>query len=145
MAQLHTNPAGSLMGLVTMRWVFFFTPSYTKVLSLVVSKAPVGALVQIACHSKGCSFTDSAATVICGRKGKQHCAQLHGAVDITRHLFSHRLRVGVSFSVEVYLPGWVSKYYVFTIRSGQGPRVRITCVAPGLLQPGVGCQARIRR
>jgi hypothetical protein len=141
-AQLHTNPAGSLVALVKLRWEFFFTPSFTKVLSLIVDQAPLGSVVQITCHRR-CSFGDifQAVNSLKCAPHTHHCGPLHGTADVTRRLLNRHLRVGAKFSVEVYLPGWVSKYYVFTIRSGEGPSVKITCFAPGKARPGVGCRA----
>ncbi len=131
----------------TMQWTFYYTPSYTKVLALVVNGASPGATVLVNCHGRGCPFVRRANAVTktrpCGAKGKRRCPT-HGRINLTPALQNHRLRVGARINVEVVRPGWIGKYYMFTVRSGRGPRVQISCLAPRGNRPGVGCRATDR-
>jgi hypothetical protein len=54
-------------------------------------------------------------------------------------LRKHRLYVGTQITVQVIRPRWIGKYYTFTMRAAQGPRIQIACLAPGATRPGVGC------
>lgn len=126
----------------TIQWTFYYTPSYTKVLALVVNGASPGATVVVNCHGRGCPFVtrDKAVTKTrpCGPKGKRRCPT-HGRVDLTSALQNHRLLVGARINIDVVRPGWIGKYYMFTVRSGRGPRVHVSCLAPSSTRPGVGC------
>lgn len=62
-----------------------------------------------------------------------------GSFRITPGFASRRLAVGARITVEITRPHWVGKYYRFTIRSRQAPRVLISCLAPGASVPGQGC------
>jgi Bacterial Ig-like domain (group 3)/Invasin, domain 3 len=126
----------------TMQWSFYHTPSYTKVIALVVNGASPGATVLIKCHGRGCPFVKRANAVRrtrrCGPKGKRRCST-HGRIDLTPVLRNHRLHVGARINIEIVRPGWIGKYYMFTVRSGRGPRIQTSCLAPGGTRPGVGC------
>ncbi len=126
----------------TMQWTFFYTPRYTKVLALVVNGASPGAKVLVRCHGRGCPFAKRTKVVKktrhCRSKGKKRkCPP--PKVDLTRALRNHRLHVGARLNVNVVRRGWIGKYYLFTVRSGHAPRVRISCLAPGGTRPGVRC------
>jgi adhesin/invasin len=134
----------------SMEWMFFFTPTYTKVLQLMVDSVPPGATVLITCHGHGCPYAKHAIAqikhTICKTvksKGKSKRKCVIQVPSSTVHLqpgFKNRkLRVGTTIIVEIVRPGWIGKHYVFTIRARQGPSIHHTCLAPGSHRPGVGC------
>lgn len=126
----------------TLQWSFAFGPTYTRVLYLIVNGASPGGTVLVNCHGRGCPFAKRAIPVTktrrCGPKGRHTCLT-HGRVDLTPALRNHRLRVGTRINVQIVRRGWVGKYYMFTVRSRQGPGIQINCLAPGGTRPGVGC------
>jgi hypothetical protein len=126
----------------TMQWTFFYTPAYTKVLALVVNGASTGATVLVKCHGRGCPYANHATAVTgaspCGRSGKRTCGA-RGRIDLTADFRRHRLNVGATITVMITRPGWIGKYYTFAVRARRGPRVQISCLAPGRTRPGVGC------
>lgn len=140
-ATLIEIPASSLMK-VTMQWTFYYTPAYTKVLTLVVNGAPAGATVLVTCHGYSCPFarrgTLVARTKRCGRHGGRRCLT-HGIFDLAPRFAGHRLYVGARLVVEIVRPRWIGKYYAFTVRARRGPRIRIACLPPGGRTPGLGC------
>jgi len=62
-----------------------------------------------------------------------------GTFVITPGFRSHRLKVGTRITDGITRPNWVGKYYRFTVRSPQGPRIQIGCLAPGMTVPGQSC------
>jgi Invasin, domain 3/Bacterial Ig-like domain (group 3)/Bacterial Ig-like domain (group 1) len=144
-ARVIVQPA-PVLGTITatMQWSFKFSPSYTRVLTLVVNGAPVGSTVVVACHGHGCPFTRRNTTVTratrCTLKRKQKCGASHNrTVDLTARFKGRRLSINVQLTVEIIRPNWVGKYYNFAVRSRRGPRIRISCLAPGGTKPGSGC------
>jgi Invasin, domain 3/Bacterial Ig-like domain (group 3) len=133
-----------VLGIITstMQWTFYYTPAYTKVLSLVVNGASAGATVLVKCHGRGCPFakhsTAVAKTRRCGQKGKRRCP-IAGSIDLAPAFHQHRLHLGSKITVVISRPEWIGKYYAFTIRARRGPSIQITCLAPGRTRPGVGC------
>ncbi len=138
----ETASGGSLLSVVTMQWTFQYSPTYTKVLSLVVNGAPVGASVLVDCHGRGCPFTEHrtviAETKRCGPKGKRRCAT-GGTIDLAPDFQKHRLLARTRITVAITRPQWVGKYYRFNTRAGRAPRVLVACLAPGATRPHVGC------
>ncbi len=138
------RPPAHVLGTITstMQWTFYYTPNYTKVLALVVNGASPGATVLVNCHGRGCPFVKRSNAVRktqpCGPKGKRRCPT-HGRINLTTALQNHRLRVGARINIDIVRSGWIGKYYMFTVRSGRGPRVQISCLSPGGTRPGVGC------
>ncbi len=128
----------------TMRWSFYYTPGYTKVLAMVIERVPNGSSVLITCNGQGCPFASSAITVTklkhCVRLGAQRCVARHpGTIQLGHWFGDHHLQVGTQIIVKILRPNWIGKYYAFVIRPRQGPRIRIQCLAPGRARPGVGC------
>jgi hypothetical protein len=111
-----------------MQWTFYFTPSYTTVVALQVQDAPAGAKVVVACTGKGCPFVKRTTAVATPK-----------TVDLQPEFGQHHLHVGSRITVEVVRPGWIGKYYSFTVRSRRGPSIDIDCLAPGGARPGIGC------
>jgi hypothetical protein len=112
----------------TMQWTFLDTPTYTKVLGLVVNGASL-TTVAVDCHGRGCPYARHTTLVHttrpCGKNGKRRC-RTFGTLDLTPGFRKHRLSVGTKLSVAITRPGWIGKYYLFTVRSAKGPRADIT-------------------
>ena len=137
---LPANILGTITS--TMQWAFYFTPSFTQVRALVVNGVLPGATVLVKCHGKGCPFAHHATLLgkrtRCGKKTKGMCAA-DGRFLITPGFAKHHLGVGSRITVEITRPNWVGKFYGFTVRSRQGPRIQIGCLAPGGSVPSEGC------
>ena len=137
---LPTDVLGTITS--TMQWAFYYTPSYTQVRALVVNGVLPGATVLVKCRGKGCPFAHHSTLfgkrAQCGKKNKGMCSA-YGSFLITPGFVSHHLRVGSRITVEIIRPSWVGKFYSFTVRSRQGPRIQIGCLAPGGSVPGQGC------
>ena len=137
------NPPAGTLGLIssTMQWTFEFTPTYTKVLALIVNGAS-GATVTTSCNGKGCAFVRRATLVRktrrCAQAANRRCPT-YGTLDLTPGFQNRRLTVGARITVTITRAGWVGKYYQFTVRARRRPRVQIACLAPGAVRPGVGC------
>jgi hypothetical protein len=125
----------------TMQWTFFFTPAYTKVLALVVNRAPVGSTVVVTCQGVGCPFAKRATRVKrCKRTTTHKCSSRPSAtINLAAAFGAHRLQVGTRVNVKIIRLGWIGKYYLFTMRPARPPNVVIACLAPGATRPGVGC------
>ncbi|HUE28079.1 MAG TPA: Ig-like domain repeat protein [Solirubrobacteraceae bacterium] len=125
----------------TMQWTFFYTPTYTTVMALVVNGAS-GATVVVKCQGKGCPFAKRAAVVSrtrrCGTNGKRTCSS-NGTVNLTQSFVKHHLRTGARIIITITRPSWIGKYYSFTVRARRAPRITINCLAPGGTRPGAGC------
>ena len=129
----------------TMRWSFFFTPTYTRVVGLMLRGA-AHTQVLVTCHGRGCPFSRRLVVVNrrtrCKRKVHGRCRQTKrsaGPINLARVFGSRRLGVGTRIAVAITRPGWVGKYYAFTTRPGRVPRVQISCLPPGTTRPGRGC------
>jgi Bacterial Ig-like domain (group 3) len=126
----------------TLQWTFDFTPGYTQVRGLVLNAVPPGASVLLRCQGHGCPFARqvivASPTRPCGPRGRHRCAT-HGVIDLTPPLRHKHLSPGARITVEVVKPGWVGKYYMFTVRAGRRPSTRISCTAPGTTSPGAQC------
>jgi hypothetical protein len=137
---LATDVLGTITS--TMQWAFYYTPSYTQVRALVVNGVLPGATVLVKCHGKGCPFAHHSTLLgkraQCGKKKKAMCSA-YGSFQITPGFASHHLGLGSRVTVEIIRPSWVGKFYSFTVRSRQGPRIQIGCLAPGGSVPGQGC------
>jgi hypothetical protein len=127
-----------------MHWKFYYSPSYSKVLILLVDTAPVGSSVTIVCHGRGCAFAKQAVEIkkakACKATSKQKCAPQHpGTMDLASRFHGHHLAPGTQITVEITEAGWIGKYYRFAMRSAHPPSVLKSCLAPGSSRPGVGC------
>jgi hypothetical protein len=127
-----------------MQWTFFFTPSYARVLTLLVNSAPVGSSVTVACHGHGCVFGKQAVAIkkpkLCKTTSKHKCAPQHpGTMDFASRFRGRHLATGAQITVEITERGWIGKYFSFTIRAGRPPMLKVSCLAPGSTRPGVGC------
>ena len=124
----------------TMQWTFFYAPTYSKVLSLVLDNAAQTA-VLIKCSGRGCPYhkhsTFVGPTKPCGKQNKSTCPT-HGSLNLTRAFKNRHLSVGTKLSVAVTRSGWIGKYYLFTMRHGRPPRIALSCLAPGQTAPTAG-------
>ncbi|MBV8991653.1 MAG: Ig-like domain repeat protein [Solirubrobacterales bacterium] len=133
-----------VLGIVTspMQWTFYYTPTYSKVLSLAVNGASTSATVVVTCHGRGCPYGKRTTVVAkyarCSKTSKHKCPATKN-VDLAPAFKNRHLRLGAQIAVEITRPQWIAKYYAFTIRARRGPRVQISCLAPGSSRPGVGC------
>lgn len=123
----------------TMQWTFFYSPTYTRVLALVINGVG-GDKVLVLCHGLGCPFSKRSAHIpaprACPAKTSGSC-QVH--VGLTSVFHDRRLRVGSWIRIWITRSGFIGKYYGFTMRPRQGPRIRISCLAPGASKPGARC------
>jgi hypothetical protein len=129
----------------TMRWSFFYTGTYTRVIALMLQRA-AHTHVLVTCHGRGCPFRrrvlSTKRQTRCKRKAHGRCRQVKrpdGTVNLTRIFGGRHLRVGTRIAVAITRPGWVGKYYAFTARPGRQPRIQISCLAPGATRPGKRC------
>lgn len=126
----------------TMQWTFYFTPSYTRVMALLINGLSRHTTVQLGCRGRGCPFSRRMSAANAGRRcgaGQQSNCQRPGSLDLSRSFRRHRLRVGTRITVAITIPGGIGKFYAFTVRAGHGPRVSIGCLAPGATEPGGSC------
>jgi hypothetical protein len=125
----------------TMSWTFAYRPTYTKILALSVNAAPVGTTVVVKCHGIGCPFAKRSTPVTrCGSTRSHACKRAGSAtIGLAASFRRRRLDVGTGVSVQILRPGWIGKYYLFTMRAGRGPKIEISCLAPGRTVPGQGC------
>jgi hypothetical protein len=129
----------------TMRWSFFYTRTYTRVVGLILRGAAHTRIV-VTCRGQGCPFSRRIVVVNrrarCKRKMHGRCRQTKrsaGTIDLARVFGSRRLRVGAKIAIAITRPGWVGKYYAFTTRPSHVPRVRISCLSPGTTRPVKRC------
>lgn len=127
----------------TMQWTFYSTPTYTKVLKLAVNAASA-ATVTTRCQGPGCPFSRRTILVtktkLCAPTRTRPCPPT-GTIDLAPAFRDRRLSVGAQITVAITRPGWIGKYYRFTLRAHRSPRVLIACLAPGSRGPGAGCKA----
>jgi len=139
--------SSKVLGIVgsTMQWTFFFTPSYTKVLALVVDSAPFGSKVVVVCQGGGCPFHKRSLPIHkpkrCHRTSKHKCSPppRSATVHLLARFRGHHLQVGARITIKVVRSHWIGKYYAFVMRARHAPKVQIACLAPGSSRPGVGC------
>jgi hypothetical protein len=129
----------------TMRWSFYFTPTYTRVIGLLLNGA-AHTRVLVTCQGKGCPFRQRVLSTSrrapCKRKAHHRCRQTKrsaSTVNLAPAFGSRQLRADARISVAITRPGWVGKYDAFTTRPGRVPRIQIGCLAPGATRPGKGC------
>lgn len=124
-----------------MQWSFYYTPTYTKVLVLLVKNVSPTATVTVTCRGSGCPYgartTKVPKRMRCGRNGTSACPTSN--VDVSIPFRKRHLAVGAKIAIVVSRPNYIAKYYGFTMRARQGPATDVSCVAPGRVRPGVGC------
>jgi hypothetical protein len=101
--------------------------------------------ITLTCHGGGCPFATRTMTVSahgkCGKPARSGCVAAP-SFSLTAMLHRAQLHVGTQLIVAVTHPGWVGKYYRFTIRAGHRPSTEVSCLAVNGTRPGVGCSAR---
>ena len=122
--------------------------SYTIVRSLVASGVTRHASVRVTC-TNGCGFRTHTSRPpksrrVCNGKGKKHhCRTVSPprlrAVDLTSLFGARHLPIGAQLTVSIVAPNTIGKVYTFKVRTGQQPKVKVTCLAPGQRKPGKGC------
>jgi hypothetical protein len=112
-------------------WSFYYAPRFTKVLVLRVDHLPRGAQVRVTCTGRGCPLTSRTVAVHRSAPGA-------GGANLVTLFGRHPLRPGTVIAVTVARRGWIGKHYSLKVRAAHGPRVSISCQAPGL-PAGVGC------
>lgn len=129
----------------TMRWSFLYTPTYTRVIGLML-KGAAHTRVFVTCRGRGCPFSRRVLSVNprkpCKRKVHVRCPQTKrkaGTLNLAAAFGSRQLSVGARIAVAITRPGWIGKYYSFTTRRGRIPRIQISCLAPGATRPGKRC------
>lgn len=138
----RSSSGGTVLSFVTMQWSFHYASAYTEVLSLVVNAAPAAAVVLVACRGRGCPFTRHLIMIGQTRRCRlreQYACRRDGTIELAPDFRRHRLPAGTRITVAITRPGWIGKYYVFVVRKSRGPRVRVTCLAPGQTQPSGVC------
>ena len=114
---------------ITAAILFQFLPGRhsTRVLVLVVKRAPAGATVEVRCKGRGCF------------KGVKRVRSTTASTKADlRRRFLRRLRLGARARLEVRVvaPGAIGKVDRFTMRSNKQPTARFLCLAPGTTKPG---------
>ncbi len=139
--QVPVQPRGVITA--TMEWIFAYTPSFTTITSLQLNGVSAGMSVLVSCKGQGCPFKRHMSTlrrgVRCTPTATHKCGGSAAPIKLGSAFHRHRLMIGSQFVVEIRRQGWIGKYYSFTIRSGRAPLIRISCLAPWLNKPGVGC------
>lgn len=124
-------------------WSFAWGRSYTIVEGLGLHAVTPGAHVEVVCRGARCPFKVADVTPVAHSSDchTRRCSQTHGnetgpEADLA-HLFKKRhLRPGTVIIVRVTKPGWVGRFYTFTVRANQRPsHPRPTCLAPDSTQP----------
>jgi hypothetical protein len=123
----------------TMLWTFAFRPTYTKILAFSINAAPIGASVVVKCRGVGCPFAKRSTPVKRCRTSKACKHERSTSIGLESRFRGRRLAVGTGVTVQIVRPGWIGKYYRFTMLAGRGPRIKISCLAPGRTVPGHGC------
>jgi hypothetical protein len=106
-----------------MRWTFASNAKYTKVLALAVKKVQAGSTVLIVCRGKGCPYARKVAKV----------SRSNSTVNLTPKFSKRQLKPGTKITVSIVRPGWMGRYYQFTVRAGKAPKVTNGCLAEGTL------------
>lgn len=126
---------------VTLSWTFYFTPTYTSVVHLILLAIPYGSSVQVACHGHGCPFSSRHEPLPkaprCATPNLAACPSSN--FSLTSSLAGRRLGVGTQITIIVAHANYVGKYYSFIVQPRTEPRVRIACLAPDSPIPGADC------
>ena len=142
-----TVTAIPIKGDITARtsWTFRFTPTYTSILQLTVAGLYEGSDVLLACRGKGCPFRSEDFPVLRPKICSPDVPALSCPPNnffLTKYFAGRRLAVGAQLMIFVSHPGYIGKYYSFTVQARKSPVIKIACLAPGSTLPGVGCRPR---
>jgi hypothetical protein len=129
-----------------MQWTFFFSPTYSSVVAMLLTGVPYGSTVQMVCHGRGCPFARRRQLVPeppqCPSNGRAACVATT-VVDLGPNFASRHLAIGAQIIVMIARPEYVGKYYSFTVLARSVPTVEIACLAPDSTRPGVGCNLSV--
>ena len=108
----------------TLWWKVFYHPHYSELIGLEAYAVAKGTTILIKCHGEGCPFAS------------WQVAKAASSINLLSRFRHRHLRAGTRITVRMTRRHWVGKSYSVTIRAGQGPTVRKTCLAAN------GAQAR---
>jgi streptogramin lyase len=130
-SSLPPSTSATVIG-TTMTWKFKLSRTYTKVESLVAHRLPVGGLVLVTCHGRGCVFARKRyALKAHDRPCRKHhrCPPPHVQRELSlAGLFkNHGLGAGTRLVVSIMKTGLIGKDFIFTMNSGRQPSVQVRC------------------
>jgi hypothetical protein len=129
----------------TLAWSFLYSPTYTRILSIILHKPELGTVIVFTCRGIFCPFGHHSSKVekvhVCvTTRHKSSCTlRLLRSMSIGPGFHKSKLHVGDVMTIELKRTGWIGKGYFFTVRARKGPTVHIGCLAPGSTKIGVGC------
>jgi hypothetical protein len=122
---ITVGPLGRISS--TMTWAFALHAGTFRILTLTVSRAPVGATIRVLCHGGGCSRSFTTRV----RAGRRRSST--ATVPLAGHLHGWRLRKATTLTVRIVRAGYIGKVYVFSMRHASSPL--IGCLVPGSTVP----------
>jgi len=126
-------------------WTFGFTPTYTRVMNLVVTGLYEGTNVELTCQGKGCPWRSQNFPVLRPKICSPSVPATHCPPNnffLTKYFAGRRLAIGAQLKILITHPGYIGKYYGFSVRARKSPTIQIACLAPGSTAPGLGCKPR---
>jgi hypothetical protein len=112
----------------TLQWQFQYHPAYTVVTMLEADRLATGMTVALTCGGPGCPFSRLRFPVAA-----------NSTIDLQPTFHKRHLRPGSEITVRITHSRWIGKYYSFTVRSGRGPLIVLSCLGVGHARPGSGC------
>jgi hypothetical protein len=112
----------------TLQWQFQYHRAYTRVTMLEADRLAKGMTVTLGCRGANCPF---------GRVNFPVAAD--AAIDLQPTFHKRRLRPGSKITVRITHSRWIGKYYSFTVRSGRGPVIVLSCLDVAQGRPGSNC------
>jgi hypothetical protein len=126
----------------TVRWTFYYTRAYTKLLYLQVFGISNASKLRLTCHGTGCPFVklqaSPAKSAACPAKAGSVCST-GSSVNLLPAFGKRHLAAGSQITLSITRPNWIGKYYSFTMRAGAPPLIALSCLAVRSGRPGVGC------
>lgn len=104
---------------------FLFFKHYTKLTSLVLTKAVKGSEVKLTCHGGGCPFKTKTTAV---KKSKRK-------LSVTKLVVKGRFARGAKLVLRITHPGDIGKLITLSFRNGHAPKKKTQCLAPGKTKP----------
>ncbi len=126
----------------TVRWTFYYTRAYTKLLYLQVFGISNASKLRLTCQGKGCPFVkleaSAAGSADCPAKAGSVCST-GSSVNLLPAFRKRHLAAGAQITLSITRPNWIGKYYSFTMRAGAAPLIALSCLSVRSSRPGVGC------
>jgi hypothetical protein len=135
--KITVNPLGQITSSLT--WSFMPQGRSVAVTSLAAHQLPIGASVVILCSGRGCPFSKRT-TVARAPKCKRHkrCVRPRTRdLSLASQFRGRHLAFGTQLTIRFVKAGFIGKVYAFKI--SKAVPVKISCLAPGGIQPGKGC------